>query len=81
MGILSAFRRRVDSSVTVSAVTYYEKGSAYSANKDIYRAIDQFTLAIRHDNKLTDAYIKRGEAFSITGDYDKAIEDYERARY
>lgn len=47
--------------------------------KDISKAIEDFTSAIKVDPTLSSAYYKRGECYEKLKQYDKAIEDYTEA--
>jgi tetratricopeptide (TPR) repeat protein len=55
------------------------RGGAYQSigtSSDHYRAIDDFTAAIRLDAKLPFAFINRGISWVMVGAYDRAIDDF-----
>jgi tetratricopeptide (TPR) repeat protein len=58
------------------------RGGAYQSigtSSDHYRAIDDFTAAIRLDAKLPFAFINRGVSWAMVGAYDRAIDDFANA--
>src|SRR5262245_30024710 len=61
---------------------YNNRGGAYQSigtSSDHYRAIDDFTAAIRLDAKLPFAFINRGVSWAMVGAYDRAIDDFAHA--
>jgi lipoprotein NlpI len=61
---------------------YNNRGGAYQSigtSSDHYRAIDDFTAAIRLDTKLPFAFINRGVSWAMVGAYDRAIDDFAHA--
>jgi tetratricopeptide (TPR) repeat protein len=61
----------------------YEKGNRYKYNKKDYKnAILQYSLCIEKSSYYAHdewPYMSRGDAFQMDGQYDKAIEDYNKA--
>jgi tetratricopeptide (TPR) repeat protein len=55
---------------------YSARGEAYSRKGDYYRAIADFTEAIRLSPRDADAHNLRGVAYHAWGDYDEAIDDF-----
>jgi tetratricopeptide (TPR) repeat protein len=58
------------------------RGGAYQSigtSSDHYRAIDDFSAAIRLDAKLPFAFINRGISWAMVGAYDRAIDDFAQA--
>ena len=62
-----------------SAVTYNNRGVAYSKQDDFNLAIADYTKAIELKPDDAHAYINRGNAYSRIGKFQNAIEDYNRA--
>ena len=61
---------------------YNNRGGAHQSignSTDHYRAIDDFTAAIRLDAKLPFAFINRGVSWAMVGAYDRAIDDFAQA--
>ena len=59
-----------------SAMSYYERGVAYSSKEDFERAVEDLTRAIELDPDFILSYTERGFNRIRTGDYDGAISDY-----
>ena len=64
-----------------SAEDYFESGKQKFNSKDYSGAIADFTIAIKQKPDFAIVYFKRGSAFYLTMDFDKAYEEaheYER---
>jgi tetratricopeptide (TPR) repeat protein len=61
------------------AVTYYNRGLGYGAERDYDRAIADYTKAIELAPKFANAYNNRGTVYGITGDHARAIADFTKA--
>jgi len=59
---------------TGSASSYYNKGDEYHDAENWAMAIEQFTLAIRINPQLEDAYYWRGSSYEELGQYQRAIQ-------
>ncbi len=57
------------------AISYFQRGMAYAAKRDLDRAIDDFTAAIKLKPNFFEAYSNRGYLYSVKGDYGQAIAD------
>jgi tetratricopeptide (TPR) repeat protein len=62
-----------------AAKARYEKGERFLDNEDYDAAIAEFTEAIRLNPNFTNAYNKRGSAYSYKGQYDAVIRDFTEA--
>ena len=62
-----------------SAKSYYDSGNQYYDQKKYKEAIVEYSNAIKKDPKFGDAYFKRAESYSQTGDLGGAYRDYVRA--
>jgi tetratricopeptide (TPR) repeat protein len=62
-----------------SARKYFESAKLKSSQKDFIGAIDDYTIAIHHDNLNTLLFNNRGCCRNKIKQYDKAIEDFNRA--
>lgn len=58
---------------------FLDRGRQFASKKEFYRAIANFALAIRLDEKLIDAYLARGTAFVELKAMEVAIIDYSKA--
>jgi tetratricopeptide (TPR) repeat protein len=61
------------------ALASYTQAQAASLAGEEDRAITNYTEAIYHHARYTDAYLKRGELYYSRGEYDKAIADLTKA--
>ena len=61
------------------AEAYYKRGVVYYDKNDYYKAISEFTEAIRLNPNYAEAYYKRGAAYGKKGDYDIAMSDFNDA--
>ena len=57
------------------AAAFYNRGNAYSAQKDYDHAIQDYDQAIRLKPNFAQAFNNRGSAYHIKGDTDRAIRD------
>ncbi len=62
-----------------NAQNLFLKGQAQLENRDYEQAINLFTEAIQNNRNLREAYAKRGWAKSRLGEYENAIQDFNRA--
>ena len=62
-----------------NAYIYYNRGNLHANRKELSKAIDDYTMAIKIDNKLAEAYYNRGIARSKTGNKATAIQDLSKA--
>lgn len=61
------------------AVTFFNRGWAFSMKGQYDRAIQDYDQAIRLVPNNTDAFNNRGNAFSTKGQFDRAIQDFDQA--
>ena len=61
------------------ANTYINRGSAYSAAGDLGAAISDFSVAIRLDSDLVQAWYDRGTVLANMGRFESAIADFTEA--
>jgi len=66
-------------SMAPSNATYILLGDAYRAENNLQKAGEMYSKAIANDEKLPEAYYKRGHVLTFRGEYDKARSDYEKA--
>lgn len=59
-----------------SASLYFYRGNALGKLNEYFKAINDYTNAVKYDSNLTVAYNNRGIIWSNLKDYDKAIFDY-----
>jgi tetratricopeptide (TPR) repeat protein len=59
--------------------SYILLGDTYRAQNNVKKAEEMYSKAITQDGQLPEAYYKRGHAFTLMGEYDKARPDYEKA--
>lgn len=82
---VAACTRLIESGRAKGDVLYLHhnnRGGAYQSigtSGDHYRAIDDFSAAIRLDAKLSFAFINRGISWAMVGAYDRAIDDFANA--
>lgn len=62
-----------------NAMTYNNRGNAYSDQKQYEKAIKDFNKAIEQDPKYSLAYHNRGITYSKQKQYEEAIKDYNKA--
>lgn len=62
-----------------NAYIYYNRGNLHADRKELSKAIDDYSMAIKIDNKLAEAYYNRGIARSKTGNKALAIQDLSKA--
>ena len=58
------------------AESAFEQGQDYREQRDLTKAIEAFSEAIKHDPQYWDAYYFRGWAHADLGQHEKAIEDF-----
>jgi tetratricopeptide (TPR) repeat protein len=63
----------------VETALYYARARAWYAKKEYYKAIDDYTHAIRLVPEQAALYNERGQARIDTKDYGRAVEDYTEA--
>jgi tetratricopeptide (TPR) repeat protein len=61
------------------AMTYYNRGCAYSTLEDYDNALVDYSNAISHNQKLWETYYNRGNIYFSRCEYDKAINDYTKS--
>jgi tetratricopeptide (TPR) repeat protein len=59
-----------------SAEDFFKEGEAKAKQRDFNGAIEQYSLAIKRDSTMYNAYVKRAFCYGLTEQYDKAVEDY-----
>jgi tetratricopeptide (TPR) repeat protein len=59
-----------------SAADYVARGDVYFENKNIDRALADYSQAIQLDQTYTEAYTKRGAAYASIREWDRALADY-----
>ena len=64
---------------SLGAYTYFERGVTYQEKAYYYKAISEFTKAIKIVPSYGMAYFFRGNLYTYKGRYDKAISDYTKA--
>ena len=52
---------------------------AHGANDNIDKAIEDFTKAIQYEPDYAEAYYHRGNTYFLKGEFDRAIEDCDKA--
>ena len=62
-----------------NAYIYYNRGNLHANRKELSKAIDDYTMAIKIDNKMAEAYYNRGIARSKSGNKALAIQDLSKA--
>ncbi len=62
-----------------NAYIYYNRGNLHANRKELSKAIDDYTIAIKLDNRLAEAYYNRGIARSKSGNKAGAIQDLSKA--
>src|SRR5262245_57527731 len=67
------------SSPTLSANLYIDRGNAYFSDGMFQRAIEDYTIAVTFDPDSAVGYFNRGNAWRISGDLDRALADYDRS--
>jgi tetratricopeptide (TPR) repeat protein len=60
-------------------VVFNNRGIAFRAKGELYRALADYTEAIKLDPKYDVAYHNRGRAYYFKREYDRAIADYDQA--
>ncbi len=58
---------------------YSERGRAYNAEGDFARAVDDFTVSLRHAPQDTTTLYRRGVAYWNAGDYERSVADFTTA--
>ena len=58
---------------------YVNQGKSHLIAMDIENAIDSFSKAIENKQNVAEAHLHRAEAYLISGDCEKASEDYRKA--
>ncbi len=82
---VAACTRLIESGKAKGDVLYLahnNRGGAYQSigtSSDHYRAIDDFSAAVRLDAKLPFAFNNRGISWAMVGAYDRAIDDFAQA--
>ena len=61
------------------ANAYFMRGSIYNLNKQIDKAIEDFSMYIRLEPNDQRGHLNRGIAYRDIGQYDKAIKDFNKA--
>ena len=64
---------------SLSAYACYKRGVAYNDKAYYYKAISEFTKAIKMAPSYAMAYYNRGTVYTYKGRYDKAISDFTKA--
>jgi tetratricopeptide (TPR) repeat protein len=62
-----------------STKVYERLGTLFSKKKDMQSAIENFTSAIKYDQKTPELFCNRGYSYFMNKDFEKAIKDYEQA--
>jgi tetratricopeptide (TPR) repeat protein len=62
-----------------SAWAWEVRGTAWSLNNELEKAVADYTRAIQLDPRRAGAYYARGGVWGTRGEYDKAIHDYSEA--
>ena len=62
-----------------NAYIYYNRANLHAKRKELSKAIDDYTMAIKIDNRLAEAYYNRGIARSKSGNKSAAIQDLSKA--
>lgn len=57
-------------------LNFFKRGNVFFRKKDYPKAIEDFDSAINKDGKFVKAYVSRAQSFLLTGDCEKASEDY-----
>lgn len=66
-------------SIAPEGSTYVMLGDVYRAQNDFTKAIEVYSKGIQMDAALPQLYIKRGHAYTFSGNFDKARADYQQA--
>lgn len=69
----------IPDNLLIDAVTYLERGMAYSEQGDFDRVIQAYTKLIQLNPNFAGAYALRGDAYRIKGNLDLALQDTKRA--
>ncbi len=62
-----------------NAYIYYNRGNLHAGRNELSKAIDDYTIALRIDNRLAEAYYNRGIARAKSGNKQTAIQDLSKA--
>ena len=62
-----------------NAYIYYNRGNLHANRKELSKAIDDYTIALKIDNRLAEAYYNRGIARFKSGNKATAIQDLSKA--
>ena len=62
-----------------NAYIYYNRANLHAKRKELSKAIDDYTMSIKIDNRLAEAYYNRGIARSKSGNKAAAIQDLSKA--
>ncbi|MEN9222933.1 MAG: tetratricopeptide repeat protein, partial [Thermostichus sp. BF3_bins_97] len=76
MGLASAAAISV---FTRPAILAYNRGRERWLKKDMPGAVEQLSLALQQDHRLTNAYILRGKAYFALDQAPQALADFDRA--
>ncbi len=74
---IEAFQKGLTVSGTNKKILAFNAGNACYAKKDYQKAIDYFSLAYKADRNYSEAVLNKANAYLMTAQYEKAIEDYE----
>ena len=58
---------------------HYNRGNLHAGRNELSKAIDDYSIAIRIDSNLAEAYYNRGIARSKSGNKQAAIQDLSKA--
>ena len=56
-----------------------DRGNLHAGRNELSKAIDDYTIALRIDNRLAEAYYNRGIARAKSGNKQTAIQDLSKA--
>ena len=61
------------------AYIYYNRGNLHAGRNELSKAIDDYTIALKIDNRLAEAYYNRGIARAKSGNRQAGIQDLSKA--
>ena len=75
-----AYTQRHDAVLEIpGSEEYYRRGIEAYLRGEFQHAIDLYTKAIERNGKYADAYLSRGNAHNAIGQYELAVQDYDKA--